>query len=532
MKVEKGAGEKGRITRAASVVGLSTAASRVLGYVRDAVIAAFFGATLHADAFFVAYRVSNLLRRLVGEGALTSAVVPIFTEELGSRTKEEARALVGRLFTLFFIILLVLMVLGVLFSGPLIKLLAPGFTIDPAKFDLTVSLTQALFPYMVFIGLVAIAMGVLNSMRHFFAPAVSPVLFNLAIIVSALVVSPFLNEPVYALVAGVLLGGLLQLLFHLPYLSRVGMLPTMDFNFSDPALRKIFALMGPAVIGVGIYQLNILVTMRFASQLAEGSVAYLYYAGRLMELPLGVFAVAVSTAVLPSLSTYAAEKDFDSMRESVSFSLKAVNFVIIPATFGLIILSLPIIEVLFQRGEFGATAAEETAFALYFYAAGLVPVACSRVLVSVFYSLKDTKTPVRAGVVSFFVNLVMCLVLMGPLRHGGLALATTISATVNFLILAFILRGKLGGLGDASVGWSALKCTVSSLLMAAVVYALYAASDWSGYGIMGRAAFLAGYIFAGIFVYSVSSKLLKVEEYGFLKGLLAEKLKRRRGVNE
>jgi putative peptidoglycan lipid II flippase len=431
-------------------MGLATLLSRVLGYIRDAVIAWGFGAGLYADSFFVAFRVSNLFRRLVGEGALTSSFVPIFTEELGQRSRAEATRLVSKVFTLFLVILVALALLGIVFSEPLIWLLSPGFADVPGKFTLTVKLTRVMFPYMVFIGLMAIAMGVLNSLRHFLAPAISPVFFNISIIVCAVLLAPLLKVPVYALAAGVLIGGLFQFLLQIPYLKRYGMAPGIDFGFTDPAIKRIFVLMGPALLGVGVYQLNIFVTMNFASRLAEGSVSYLYYASRLMELPLGVFAVSVSTAVLPSLSEYVSKKDFDSFRESLSFSLRLVNFVTIPATLGLLVLSLPIIDILFTRGEFGAFAAKETAFALYFYAVGLVPVASSRILVSVFYSLKDTTTPVLVALGSFFFNIIMCLVLMGPLRHGGLALATSLSATLNFVCLLAVLRHRYGRFGGKS----------------------------------------------------------------------------------
>jgi putative peptidoglycan lipid II flippase len=298
----KTAGKRAGIAGAASIVGSATMLSRVFGYVRDAVIAYYLGAGLAADAFFVAFRIANFLRRLVGEGALTPAFVPIFTEELNRRSPEDISKLVGKIFTLFFIILLVITGLGIYFSDYLVLLLSPGFAADPEKFSLTVDLTRWMFPYMLFIGLVAMSMGILNTLRHFAAPALSPVLFNISIIVSAVIFAPILEVPVYAVVIGVLLGGVLQLILQMPFLKSRGMLPMPNFRFNDPAIKRLFLLMGPATLGVGVYQLNIFVTTRFASTLAEGSVSYLYYASRLMELPLGVFAVAVSTAVLPSLS--------------------------------------------------------------------------------------------------------------------------------------------------------------------------------------------------------------------------------------
>ncbi|HAO93995.1 MAG TPA: murein biosynthesis integral membrane protein MurJ, partial [Deltaproteobacteria bacterium] len=272
-----------KITGAASIVGGATVLSRILGYIRDAAVAYAFGAGMYADAFFMAFRISNLLRRLVGEGALTSTFIPIFTEEMGERSKEATRDLVSSVFTLFAIILIILTILGVIFSREIVLLMSPGFATDALKFSITVDLTRLMFPYMVFIGLMAIAMGVLNSYRHFAAPAIAPVFFNIAIILCIFAVAPFLDTPVYALAIGVLLGGFLQLFLQFPYLKKYGMTPKPRFHFRDEAIKKIFILMGPAAFGMGVYQLNNFVILWFSSHLAEGSVSYLYYAGRLME---------------------------------------------------------------------------------------------------------------------------------------------------------------------------------------------------------------------------------------------------------
>ena len=514
---ETKAGKKAGIAGAASVVGSATLISRVFGYIRDAVIAYYLGAGLQADAFFVAFRIANFLRRLVGEGALTPAFIPIFTEELGKRSKEDIRKLVGKVFTLFFFILLAITVAGIIFSNQLVMLLSPGFASDPEKFSLTVKLTQYLFPYMLFIGLVAMAMGILNTLRHFAAPALSPVLFNISIIVSAAVLAPILDVPVYALVIGVLLGGFLQLVLQLPFLKSRSMMPSPNFAFNDPAIKRLFTLMGPAALGVGVYQLNIFVTTRFASSLAEGSVSYLYYASRLMELPLGVFAVAISTAVLPSLSEDVSKGDWTSFRDSFSFALRMVNFLIIPAFVGLLLLSAPLIEILFQRGEFSSDAAHNTAYALYFYAIGLVPVAGSRVLVSVFYSLKDTRTPVAVAFLSFFVNIIMCFLLIGPLKHGGLALATSISAGINFILLIWMLRKRSGEIGIARIMNSGLKSVIGSCIMGVVLFIALSRIDWNLLGMWAKGGLLIGLVILGAMVYLVSVFILKAPEMNHIK---------------
>ncbi|MBE9531371.1 MAG: murein biosynthesis integral membrane protein MurJ [Proteobacteria bacterium] len=522
-KTDSGVRKRTGIARASSIVGSATMLSRVFGYVRDAIIAYYLGASLSADAFFVAFRIANFLRRLVGEGALTPAFVPIFTEELNRRSREDVSKLVSKVFTLFFIILLVIMALGIYFSEELVMLLSPGFAATPEKFDLTVKLTQWMFPYMLFIGLVAMSMGILNTLRHFAAPALSPVLFNISIILCAVILAPILDVPVYAIVAGVLLGGVLQLLLQLPFLKGRGMLPMPNFNFNDPAIKKLFLLMGPATLGVGVYQLNIFVTTRFASSLAEGSVSYLYYASRLMELPLGVFAVAVSTAILPSLSENVTKGDWESFKESLSFALRIVNFLTIPAFVGLMILNAPIIEMLFKRGEFGSSAADGTAYALYFYALGLVPVAGSRVLVSVFYALKDTKTPVVIALVSFVVNLVMCFVLIGPLKHGGLALATSISAAVNFIGLIYMLRSRSGEVGIARIMNSAVKSVGASVVMGIALLIVLSQIDWQMLQVWWRAALIIGLVVLGSLLYLVSSYLLKAPEIVFIRDFISKK---------
>jgi putative peptidoglycan lipid II flippase len=377
-----------------------------------------------------------------------------------------------------------------------------------------------MFPYMVFIGLMAIAMGVLNSLKHFTAPALAPVFFNLAIIACVFIIAPALSQPVYALAVGVLIGGALQFLLQLPYLRKFRMLPTVSFRFRDPGIKRIFLLMGPAAFGVGVYQLNVIVTLWFASRLAEGSVSYLYYAGRLMELPMGVFGVAITTAMLPSLSESVTREDWDGFRRSLSFVLRALNFLMIPATLGLFILSYPIVDVLFSRGEFGGEAAEATSFALYFYSLGLVPVSISRVLSSVFYSLKDTVTPVFVALGSFAFNIIMCLVLVGPLKHGGLALATTLSGLMNMLALYIILRYRFGSFGGRMILSSGIKSAAASVVMGAAIYLLLINASYENMSDVIRPVFVAACIISGVVVYMAASRVLNVGELSILKDFL------------
>lgn len=507
-----------RITGAASVVGSATVLSRIAGYARDATIAYMFGAGLYSDAFFMAFRIANLLRRLVGEGALTSSFIPIFTEELHLRPKERVRDLLSSVFTLFALVLLALTALGMVFSREIVHVMSPGFAADPVKFGLTVTLTRMMFPYMIFVGLMAIAMGALNSVKHFAAPAISPLFFNLTLIAALLAIVPFMDKPVYALGVAVLAGGFIQAAMQFPFLAKSGLMPRPLFAFKDPAIKKILLLMGPAAFGVGVYQLNIFVTLWFSSQLPEGAVSYLYYAGRLMEVPLGIFGVAIATAALPSLSEHAARKEWDSFRNSLSFAIRIVNFVCIPATVGLFVLCYPIIDVLFRRGEFGEAAASGTAIALYYYALGLVPVSVSRILSSVFYSIKDTATPVYAALAAFIVNVILCITLTGPLGHGGLALATTLSSTVNAALLLVILRRKLGHFQGKSILISALKSAGASLVMGAAMYLLVYFLGGKGRIVLAGIVTLgAG---AGVVIYIIVARAFKTREVAFLKEIL------------
>ncbi len=507
-----------KIAAGASIVGGATVLSRILGYIRDMAIAYYFGAGALSDAFFVAFRISNLLRRLVGEGALTSSFIPIFLDERTRREDEDLKGLVSGVFTLFTIILIVVTFLGIFFSEDLVALMSPGFLSDPEKFALTVNLTRLMFPYMIFVGLMAIGMGVLNSLKHFTAPALAPVFFNIAIISSILLISPFLQQSVYALAIGVLIGGTLQFAIMLPWLKQYGFMPYISFRFRDSAILKIFKLMGPAAFGIGIYQLNIFIVLWFASSLSEGSVSYLYYAGRLMELPLGIFGVAISTAALPSLSECAAKGQWSGFMESLGYALRLVLFLTIPAAVGLVILSLPVIETLFSHGEFREGAAHATSMALYYYAPGLVPVALYRILTSVFYSLKDTVTPVAVAFVTLIINVFFCFILVGPMQHAGLALATTISALFNMAALLFLLRKKIGAFDWAGLLISALKNLTAALVMGGAVYLIFYVPGFNEAGRLLKMVTLGGTILAGVFVYIGSSQLLKVPEVAFLKG--------------
>jgi putative peptidoglycan lipid II flippase len=461
--------ETAKITKAAGVVSAATLLSRILGLVRDIVIAAFFGAGPAADAFFVAFRIPNLLRRLFAEGSLTISFIPVFAEYLLKRGRDEAFALARSSWWILTITLAAVSMLGVLFSPLIVKVIAPGFVSSPEKFELTVLLTRIMFPYIFFIGLVALAMGILNTLGHFAAPAASPALLSVCMVSSVLLISPHLETPVLGLAMGVMVGGSLQLALQIPFMIRKGFHLFVRSPLYHKAIRRIALLMTPAVFGAAVYQINIVVGTLLATLLPAGSVSYLYYADRMVQFPLGVFAIALATAVLPSLSKHAAMEDMEGLRSSFSYALRLVFFITIPAMTGLIILREPIVSLLFERGEFNAATTRLTAEAVLYYAVGLWAFSGVRIVVSAFYSLQDTKTPVKTAVVSLVANIVLSLLLMGPMLHGGLALATSLASSVNLTLLILALRRRLGRIGARGILKSVLRSAACAVVMGAII---------------------------------------------------------------
>lgn len=461
--------EKDKITRAAGVVAFFTFLSRVAGFARDLVTAYFFGAGMAADAFFVAFRLPNQLRRLLAEGCLTVAFVPVYTDYVNQRSREEAQEFVSAMMGVLLAVLLVVVALGVILAPLYLTVTAPGFLSEPAKFQLTVLLTRIMFPYVLMVSVVAFFMGILNVHGHFAAPAFSTAEMNVVMIIAVVALYGWFREPIVALAVGVLLGGLAQVVLQLPFLSRYGISLRPRLNFRHPGVRRIFQLMLPAVLGVAVYQFNVFIGTLLASFLPEGSVSYLYYATRLIEFPLGIFAVALGTAVLPSMSRQAAANDIDGLKESVSYALRLVMFINAPAMVGLIVYRLPIVSVLFERGRFDAAASAATADALLAFAVGLWAVSAARVVVPAYYSLQDTRTPVRYAIVALAVNVIASLVLMWPLGATGLALANSVAATANMGLLIWGLRRRLGPLGLRGVMASVSRTALASAGMAAVI---------------------------------------------------------------
>jgi putative peptidoglycan lipid II flippase len=519
--------EKRNIARAAGVLGSATILSRVMGMVRDMVVSRLFGAGLATDAFFAAFQIPNMLRRFFAEGALTAAFVPTFSSTLTRQGDEKARELANVCFTLLTIVMACITLAGIVFSPAIVGLMFPGFKAEPGKLELAILLNRLMFPYIFFISLVALCMGILNTLRHFFTPAISTVFLNISMIVAALCLRGFFEAPITALAIGVLIGGCIQLILQLPVLWKKGFPLKPDFNFSSPEVRTIALLMLPSVFGVGVYYLNITVSAILASLLPQGSVSYLYYAQRLFEFPQGIFTASVAQAVLPSMSRQAADGDIEGMKNSLSFGVRLMLFITIPAMAGLMVCSTPIFSLIFMGGAFDYATAVNSASALLYYSVGLSFVALTRVLAPVFYALKDTKTPVYTAFIAFIINLCLSLALMGPLKHGGLALATTLSAFCNMLMLLWLLRRKIGSFGGNSIMLTALKSTAASIPMAAAVWYSCSLIDWSqaGHKVL-KGSVLGGSIICGSALYMVIVKLLRSEEALDAVSLLRRKLKR------
>ncbi len=424
-----------------------TLLSRVLGLTRDIVIARFFSAGDAADAFFVAFKIPNFLRRLFAEGAFALAFVPVLTEYRTQFGEAQTRDLINRVAGTLGVILLVLTLIGVLASPLIIGVVAAGFIDQPEKFDLTADMLRITFPYILLISMTAMAGGILNTWKHFAVPAFTPVLLNLSMIACAVWLSPLLEVPVTALAWGVFLAGILQLLFLLPFLYREGLLPKPTWGWRHEGVQKIVKLMIPALFGSSVAQINLLFDTFIASFLISGSVAWLYYSDRLLEFPLGVFGIALATVVLPNLSEAHYKKGTSYFNQTLQWAIKISLLIAIPATIGLFLLSQPILATLFQYGAFAANDSIMAGYSLMAYSLGLPAFILIKILASGFYARQDTKTPVRIGIQAMLLNMVLNVMFVVSMLnadfiapHVGLALATTASAYFNATMLALRLK--------------------------------------------------------------------------------------------
>lgn len=502
--------------RQLGTVGFWTLCSRVTGLLRDMVIAHYFGASAVADAFYVAFRIPNLLRRLLAEGALTMAFVPIYAE-YRRESPEAAQRAANTIFTALFLLLLLLVGLGIVFSPLLVRLTAYGFADQPDKFWLTVDLTRIMFPYLLLVSLMALMMAILNSWRHFWAPAAAPVLLNLGLIGGAVVASLWFPEPAFGLAVGVLAGGVMQMLLQVPPLLRRGVMPRLTASLRHPALRQLVRIMIPAAFGGAVYQLNVLLVTLFASFLPDGSVSYLWYADRITEFPLGIFAVAIATVTLPRLSDHQQDGQLQAFRDTLNLSLRAVLALALPSMVGILVLATPIVRLLFEGGAFTAASTAGTVGALWFFAAAIPFVSVMRNIVPAFYAMKDAKTPVRLAVVGLVTNVGAAFVLMPLMQHRGLALAMALASTVHCVALVIALRRRIGLLGGRVLVRSAAGSGLAAALMGAVVWGV---AQWWGLAAIDSRMALLPRLFAtiamGAVVYALGLRLCNPHEYRHL----------------
>jgi putative peptidoglycan lipid II flippase len=466
---------RGRLVRSASAITPLTLLSRVTGYLREKIVALFFGATARTDAFIVAWRIPNMLRDIVGEGAMSSAFIPVYAEIAERRSAEEARAFVGRAVGTFAFLLTAVTVAGIVSSPLLVDLLAHDFRANPWQFRLAVALNRWIFPYIFLVSMAALFQGVLNAHHRFAISAAAPVFMNVGFILATLLLAPRLAEPAYALAAGVLAGGVLQMAVQWPQLSKLKAVGRPALGWRDPAVRSVMLLAVPRLFAYGINTINLTFATRFATQLGTSNVSRLYFANRLKELVLGGFAVALATAILPLLSRQALAPDRREFKATLAFSLRLIAFVTVPATVGLIVLRLPILRVLLQGGAFRAADTRATADVLATLSLGLFFFAVVRIVVPAFYALKETRLPVVAAFVDCVIFVAGCFILTPVLGLPGIGLASSLAAAVNVAILLAAMRRREGRLSGREIARSLLRITIAALAMgAALALALHA----------------------------------------------------------
>jgi putative peptidoglycan lipid II flippase len=497
------------LLRALATVSGMTLVSRILGFVRDAIIARMFGAGLATDAFFVAFRIPNLLRRLFAEGAFSQAFVPILAEYKSRNGHDETRRLVDRTATTLALVLMAVTAIGIAIAPIIIYVSAPGFAAEPEKFDLTVAMLRVTFPYILFISLVSLAGGVLNTWSRFAIPAFTPTLLNVAFIVGALFFAPYFHPPVMVLAWAVFAGGILQLALQLPALARIGMLPRPSLALRDPGVRRILALMGPAVIGVSVSQVSLLLNTIFASFLETGSVSWLYYADRLMEFPTGLLGVALGTILLPSLARHHSTDNRDEYSALLDWGLRLTLMLALPAAAALALLAVPLIATLFMHGAFDANDLFQTRRALVAYSVGLLGLILVKVLAPGFYARQNIRTPVRIAIITLVATQLLNLVFVFPLRHAGLALAIGLGACLNAGLLYRKLREH--DIYRPRPGWLVFAGKVGAaivLMAAALAFAIGSDGWWIAASWQARTLRLTGLVLLGAATYFAALWLL------------------------
>jgi putative peptidoglycan lipid II flippase len=518
--------ETQQLAKNAGKTAFGTMLSRILGYIRDMLVANLFGAGMFADAFYAAFRIPNLFRRLFGEGSFSAAFIPVFSQYLHTKEKNETQKFLNAVFTALVVILIGVCVLGVFFAPLLVKIIAWGFTDDPEKMRLTVELTRLMFPFICFICLAAFLLAVLNTLRSFFIPAFAPSALSMSEIFYMLAVAPYLisTNQIKGLAVSVIAGGALHFIIQYPKLKSLGWSLKLQFSefrvqssdtakagansvpfYKHPGIKRIAFLMIPSIIGLSVDQINSFVDTICASFLAGGSITALYYSNRVMQLPLAVFGLALASVSLPAMSKAYAQKDIASLKDSLNYSIRFSVFALLPAMAGLMAIGLPIVKLLFEHGNFNEAASLMTNNALFFYSLGLPAYAMAKIFANAFYSFQDTKTPVKAAAAAMILHVALCIILMRVLDVGGLALATAIASYFQLLLLILWLKKRLGKIGLKKILFSSIKSFIAAAATAAAAF--FACK-------ISQNEFISTpfSIFAGALIFFITAKLLKSEE--------------------
>jgi len=529
------------VVRSAGVVSVAVFMSRVTGLLRESVMARLFGAGLIYDAFMLGFRIPNLTRDLFAEGALSSAFVPTFSEYLSQRSKEEAARLANLVATALIIVVGAVCAAGMIFAPALVQLLAPGFAAVPGKFELAVTMTRIMFPFLLLVALAAQAMGVLNACNRFGIPAMASTFFNIGSVGFGIVLGVWMGPLLHfsrieGMAIGVVLGGALQLVWQLPSLHRLGFRFHVALNWSDPGLQRILRLMVPAILGNAAVQINVMVNTNFASSISDplrgldGPVSWLSYAFRFMQLPLGLFGVAIGSATLPSIARSAARGEMDEFRRTLSNSLGTVFLLTVPSSVGLVVLGKSIIGAIYQGGRFQLYDTQQTAVALSYYAIGLMGYAALKVLSPAFYALNDARTPMLVSLGSILVNYAAAstMIKFAGLGHAGLALSTSAVALFGFVVLFAVLRKRIGGVYGRSLAVQIGKVALASGIMGAVIFATSRGMEiWLGVSQMARLADLAVSLPVGLAVYYAACRVLGLAEIDAVIRAFARPIQRR-----
>lgn len=527
----EGAQQRASLTRSAGIVAAGTLVSRVLGALRDGVFAACFPVA-DTDAFFVAFTIPNALRGLLADGAVSSAFIPTYTDVRAKEGDAAAKEFYAKLSGVMMLVLALVSIAGIFLAPALVTAYAEGYADDPALFDRTVTLTRIVFPYIFFMGAAALGTGILNAHQRFAVPALAPALLNVALIAAPFVlVGPTTAlglPPIASLAIAAFVGGVLQMVAQWPALARMGAFSRPRIDFSDPRVRRALALLGPLAIGLGIYQVNVMLSRLFTSYLPSGSQSYLYYGQRLVEIPQGMFALAIASAALPTLADLHARGKLDELKKVFAFALRSSLFIGVPATVVLVALAEPVVSVLFQRGAFGRADALETARSLAWQGAGVWAIACVRVVVPMFYAHGDTKTPLVGSAANLVSFVALSLALRGAMSHAGIAVAISAAGVVQLGLLLLLLRRKLGRLGLGSVLASAARISAAAVVMGAIEIGIARFGAWErgGNDLVNALVLAAALVVSGLAYVGVLAAL-RAPELDDVLGALRRRLRRR-----